>query len=66
MIATASFRSGDTTVLRRRIERMAERWRYSTTELAEVLKLARQAPAKWELAVTLDEQLCERMKAGEQ
>ena len=42
--------------LERRIHTMAQRWRYKPEELAEVLALARQEPAKWGWAVALDEQ----------
>lgn len=41
--------------LGRRIRSMAGRWRYSTTDLNEVLDLAREDPEKWVLAVALDE-----------
>jgi len=56
MIATALSESGDARALRRRIERMAQRWRYSTTELAEVMKLARLDPDRWSAAIALDEE----------
>jgi len=52
--------------LEARLHRMAERWEYNSDEFAEVLELAEQDPVKWGLAVSIDERLCERFKAGEQ
>ena len=41
--------------LERRIRTMARRWRYTETELLEVLALAADDPPRWLLAVNLDE-----------
>lgn len=41
--------------LERRIRRMAQRWRYSAEELAEVLELAKAQPQAWLRAIELDE-----------
>jgi hypothetical protein len=41
--------------LERRIRTMARRWRYTEAELHEVLALAADDPARWLLAVNLDE-----------
>jgi hypothetical protein len=43
------------TDLERRIRAMAKRWEYAPAELADVLNRARQDPAGWERAVSLDE-----------
>ena len=39
-----------------RVRKMAQRWRYSTTELAEVMKLTRLDPDRWSAAIALDEE----------
>lgn len=49
--------------LERRIRTMARRWRYSETDLAEVLALAADDSPRWLVAVNLDER---KFGAGEE
>lgn len=52
LLAELTLRS---TELEGRIRRMAARWRYTASDLAEALQLAADDPEKWERAVALDE-----------
>lgn len=38
-----------------RLAAMAQRWRYTDTDAAQLMQEARKEPAKWQLAVELDE-----------